>query len=77
MLQVIPLSFGGLGVREGALVWFRYGLGIGAGAAATAGLLWYASLFVVSLIGAPIFAFGQRQTTPASKGTSTPVTAQP
>jgi uncharacterized protein (TIRG00374 family) len=77
MLQVIPLSFGGLGVREGALVWFRYGLGISAGAAATAGLLWYASLFVVSLIGAPIFAFGQRQTTPASKGTSTPVTAQP
>ena len=61
MLQVIPLSFGGLGVREGALVWFRYGLGIHSGAAATAGLLWYASLFVVSLVGAPIFAIGQRQ----------------
>jgi hypothetical protein len=61
MLQVIPLSFGGLGVREGALVWFRYGLGIPSGAAATAGLLWYASLFVVSLVGAPIFAMGQRQ----------------
>lgn len=60
MLQVIPLSFGGLGVREGALVWFRYGLGVTAGAAATAGLLWYASLFVVSLVGAPIFAMGQR-----------------
>ncbi len=49
-----------LGVREGALVWFRYGLGISPGAAATAGLLWYASLFVVSLIGAPMFAIGQR-----------------
>ncbi len=61
MLQVIPLSFGGLGVREGALVWFRYGLGIAQGAAVTAGLLWYASLFVVSLVGAPIFAIGQRQ----------------
>jgi len=61
MLQVIPLSFGGLGVREGALVWFRYGLGIPSGAAATAGLLWYASLFAVSLVGAPIFAIGQRQ----------------
>jgi uncharacterized protein (TIRG00374 family) len=61
MLQVLPLSFGGLGVREGALVWFRYGLGISQGAAATAGLLWYASLFVVSLVGAPIFAIGQRQ----------------
>jgi uncharacterized protein (TIRG00374 family) len=61
MLQVIPISFGGLGVREGALVWFRYGLGISGSAAATAGLLWYASLFVVSLIGAPMFAIGQRQ----------------
>jgi uncharacterized membrane protein YbhN (UPF0104 family) len=61
MLQVIPLSFGGLGVREGALVWFRYGLGVSQGAAVTAGLLWYASLFVVSLVGAPIFAIGQRQ----------------
>ena len=61
MLQVIPLSFGGLGVREGALVWFRYGLGIHSGAAVTAGLLWYASLFAVSLVGAPIFAIGQRQ----------------
>jgi uncharacterized membrane protein YbhN (UPF0104 family) len=61
MLQVIPISFGGLGVREGALVWFRYGLGIPGSAAATAGLLWYASLFVVSLIGAPMFAIGQRR----------------
>jgi len=61
MLQVIPISFGGLGVREGALVWFRYGLGISGSAAATAGLLWYASLFVVSLVGAPMFAIGQRQ----------------
>ena len=30
MLQVLPISFGGLGVREGALVLFRYGLGVSA-----------------------------------------------
>jgi uncharacterized membrane protein YbhN (UPF0104 family) len=78
MLQVIPISFGGLGVREGALVWFRYGLGISAGAAATAGLLWYASLFVVSLIGAPMFAIGQRHTDRADETrVDTTVTAQP
>jgi uncharacterized membrane protein YbhN (UPF0104 family) len=76
MLQVIPLSFGGLGVREGALVWFRFGLGIKGSAAATAGLLWYASLFVVSLIGAPIFAMGQRQTARADHS-DTPISAQP
>jgi glycosyltransferase 2 family protein len=78
MLQVIPISFGGIGVREGALWSFRYGLGIPGGAAVTAGLLWYASLFVVSLIGAPIFAIGQRNTArlddePADR----PITAQP
>jgi len=79
MLQVIPISFGGLGVREGALVWFRYGLGISASAAATAGLLWYASLFVVSLIGAPMFAIGQRNaaTSDDAEPVDSTVTAQP
>jgi uncharacterized membrane protein YbhN (UPF0104 family) len=77
MLQVIPISFGGLGVREGALVGFRHGLGISGGAAVTAGLLWYASLFVVSLIGAPIFALGQRNTTRVSEPADQPIAAQP
>jgi len=82
MLQVIPISFGGLGVREGALVWFRYGLGVSGSAAATAGLLWYASLFVVSLIGAPMFAIGQRRREPTNADTGAEladrsVTAQP
>jgi uncharacterized protein (TIRG00374 family) len=80
MLQVIPISFGGLGVREGALVWFRYGLGISGSAAATAGLLWYASLFVVSLIGAPMFAIGQRHTVRPGDGVDRAdhtITAQP
>jgi uncharacterized protein (TIRG00374 family) len=71
MLQVIPISFGGIGVREGALWSFRHGLGISGSAAVTAGLLWYASLFVVSLIGAPIFALGQRHT-PLADGDPAP-----
>jgi len=78
MLQVIPISFGGIGVREGALWSFRHGLGIAGGAAVTAGLLWYASLFVVSLIGAPIFALGQRDNHRARNAPADqPVTAQP
>jgi glycosyltransferase 2 family protein len=60
MLQVLPISFGGLGVREGALVLFRHGLGTHSGPAATAGLLWYGSLVLVSMLGAPIVAVGHR-----------------
>jgi uncharacterized membrane protein YbhN (UPF0104 family) len=60
MLQALPISFGGLGVREGALVLFRHGLGVTSGVATTAGLLWYGSLVIVSMLGAPIVAIGQR-----------------
>jgi glycosyltransferase 2 family protein len=60
MLQALPISLGGLGVREGALRLFRHGLGVSAGVAITAGLLWYGSLVVVSMLGAPIVAVGQR-----------------
>ena len=60
MLQALPISFGGLGVREGALVLFRHGLGVTSGVATTAGLLWYGSLVIVSMLGAPIVAIGMR-----------------
>jgi glycosyltransferase 2 family protein len=60
MLQALPISLGGLGVREGALVLFRHGLGVRSGVAAAAGLLWYGSLVIVSMLGAPIVAIGQR-----------------
>jgi len=60
MLQALPISLGGLGVREGALVYFRHGLGVHSASAVTAGLLWYGSLVIVSMLGAPIVAVGQR-----------------
>src|SRR5204863_3716053 len=60
MLQALPISVGGLGVREGALVLFRHGLDVTSGVATTAGLLWYGSLVIVSMLGAPIVAIGQR-----------------
>ena len=62
MLQTLPISLGGLGVREGALVLFRHGLGVTSGVATTAGLLWYGSLVIVSMLGAPIVAVGMRVT---------------
>jgi uncharacterized membrane protein YbhN (UPF0104 family) len=59
MLQVLPISLSGLGVREGSLVLFLHHW-IQSGQAVAVGLLWYAMLLVVSLLGAPSFAIGHR-----------------
>jgi glycosyltransferase 2 family protein len=58
MVQVLPLSFNGLGVREGMLVWFLHPLGIRSAQAIAAGLLWLLCTLVVSAFGAPLFAAG-------------------
>jgi uncharacterized membrane protein YbhN (UPF0104 family) len=64
MAQVLPLSLGGLGVREGMLVVFLQPLGVSAGKAVAIGLLWYAMMLTVSLIGAPAFAMGHAHPKP-------------
>jgi glycosyltransferase 2 family protein len=60
--QVLPISIGGIGLREGALVIFLVESGLGASntQAVTLGLVFYAMNLVVSLLGAPAFAFGPR-----------------
>jgi glycosyltransferase 2 family protein len=58
MVQVLPISVGGLGVREGMLALLLHPLGVPTGQAVALGLLWYAMTLVVSLIGAPAFAIG-------------------
>ena len=58
--QVLPISVGGLGLREGALVLLLHPLGVGATKATALGLLLYAINLVVSLLGAPAFAVGPR-----------------
>jgi uncharacterized membrane protein YbhN (UPF0104 family) len=60
MLQVLPISIGGLGVREGALYLFLHPLGVTAGQAVALGLLVYGMQLAVSLLGAPAFAIGGR-----------------
>jgi uncharacterized membrane protein YbhN (UPF0104 family) len=60
MAQTVPLSISGFGVREGLLVLFLTPLGVSTGGAVGLGLLWYAMLLVVSLLGAPAFAVGHR-----------------
>jgi len=56
--QVLPISLGGLGVREGAFVLFLGPLGVEASQAVALGLLVYGLNLAVSLLGAPAFAVG-------------------
>jgi uncharacterized membrane protein YbhN (UPF0104 family) len=59
IVQVLPISFGGLGVREGAFVLFLHPLGIEAEHAIALGLALYAMQVLSSLLGAPSLAIGQ------------------
>lgn len=61
MMQVLPVSFNGLGVREGMLVLFLRPFGVSSAQAVAAGLLWFTTTLVVSMLGAPAFAVGNRQ----------------
>ena len=64
--QVLPISLGGLGMREGAFVLFLHPLGVVTGQAVALGLLVYGLNLAASLLGAPAFAVGGRRVrTPA------------
>ena len=60
MAQVVPISLSGLGIREGMLVLLLHPLGVSTGHAVGLGLGWYATMLIVSLLGAPAFAVGHR-----------------
>ncbi len=59
--QVLPISISGLGVREGLFALFLAPLGVPRSQAIALGLLLYVLNLVVSLLGAPAFAVGNRQ----------------
>lgn len=61
MAQVVPISLSGLGIREGMLVLLLHPLGVSNGKAVGLGLAWYAMMLLVSLLGAPSFAVGNRR----------------
>ena len=58
--QVMPISVGGFGLREGLLVLLLHPLGVDTGPAVAVGLLWYTMVLIASLAGAPAFAIGHR-----------------
>jgi uncharacterized membrane protein YbhN (UPF0104 family) len=61
MAQVVPITIGGLGVREGLLAFFLHPMGVPTGRAVAIGLLWYGMTLLVSVIGAPAFAVGHKR----------------
>ncbi len=61
IIQVLPLTIGGLGTREAALVFFLAPLGVPRADAFALGLLVYLVNLGVSLLGAPAFAIGARR----------------
>ena len=65
IVQVLPISVGGLGLREQAFTLFLHPLGVPTGRAVALGLLLYGMNLAASLAGAPAFAFGQRKAVPA------------
>lgn len=60
IVQVLPIGISGLGIREGAFVLFLGPLGVATEEAIALGLLLYLLNMVVSLLGAPAFAIGNR-----------------
>ena len=71
MAQVMPISLSGLGIREGMLVLLLNPLGVSSGRAVGIGLAWYATMLLVSLLGAPAFAVGHRTATAPAESTAT------
>jgi len=60
IIQVLPVTFSGLGTREAAFVFFLHPLGVVQADAFALGLLVYFISLGVSLLGAPAFAAGGR-----------------
>ena len=75
--QALPISLSGLGIREGLLVLLLHPLGVTTGKAIGIGLLWYGMTLVVSLLGAPAFAVGQRDDARDPSLAPPPVDADP
>ena len=64
--QVLPISVGGFGLREGMLALLLHPLGATTTQAVAVGLLWYAMVLIASLGGAPLVALGDRRRVPAA-----------
>ena len=72
MLQVLPVTIGGLGMRETVLVELLHPFGVRTAQAVGGGLLWYAFNLVASLTGIASFARRATAGDPPNEPTPTP-----
>ncbi|WP_420639131.1 lysylphosphatidylglycerol synthase transmembrane domain-containing protein [Candidatus Poriferisocius sp.] len=72
IIQVLPISLGGLGLREGALVLFLHELGVIDERAIAMGLLLYFLTVAGSLMGLPTLVFGGRRWQKAARSRRAP-----
>lgn len=61
VISMLPISLGGLGVREGGIIYFFGKVGVEPAAALTLSLLWFAMVAVTSLPGGFIFLWGRHR----------------
>ena len=66
IVQTLPITIGGLGVREGALYLLLHPIGVTSEQAISLGVLFYAMQLIVSLVGAPAFAAGGPRKVPVA-----------
>lgn len=61
LVGAIPVSFGGLGIQEGAFVFFLRRLGATDGMSLGLGLLLRAKVFLIALVGGLLFSIGNKK----------------
>lgn len=59
LATMLPITFNGMGVREGAMVVFLAPLGVPAGTAVSLAFLWFSVFSAVSVLGGAVYLFGR------------------
>jgi uncharacterized membrane protein YbhN (UPF0104 family) len=59
LATMLPVTFNGMGVREGAMVLFLAPLGVPAGTAVSLSFLWFSVFTAASVLGGAVYLFGR------------------
>src|SRR5262249_31656854 len=59
LATMLPITFNGMGVREGAMVVFLAPLGVPAGTAVSLSFLWFCVFTTASVVGGIVYLFGR------------------
>ena len=70
LLTLLPVSFNGMGFREGGTVVFLAPLGVDQSTALTLAFLWFAVNVAVSLLGGLVYLVGAGAVSPTMEGTA-------